>query len=200
MNKDNILKFLLSTFGVNSNNSIFERPLKINSIKNITVSDNEKDELEKYIKNVFQYAKTLPTENNYKYSYIFDYKTYRFIINYPCNYTLTDLLKAYVILSDAYNNTSWTNFCCNNTTGDFNIYCNNCDDCKNCIKCNDCDNCNDCDHCNMCDNCNDCKFSNHLSDCLRCDNCNDCITCNYCDDCNYCTCINNKNKCYEINN
>lgn len=195
MDKDNRLKILISTLSANSNKLIFEGPLNIDGIKNIKVSDVMKDELKKYIFNVFHEIneRRVFTADKYKYSYIIDYETYESIITRPYNYTLTDLLEVYVILSDEYNNTDWTNFCCNNSTGKFNIFCNNCNDCKNCINCDNCDNCKKCIYCYNCNNCNDCKHSHYLSDCLRCDTCNNCNTCNKC------TRINNKNNRYKIN-
>lgn len=182
MDKDNRLKILINTLSFNSNILIFEGPLKIDGIKNIKVSDNKKDELKKYIKNVFQYTKTLVTKDSYKYNDTLDYDTYISMIKNPSKYTLTDLLEAYVILSDEYNNTSWTNFCCNNVTGNFNIFCNNSTRCDHCVYCNDCNDCNDCNYCNNC------------NDCIKCTRSNDCNTCNEC------TCINNKNNRYKINN
>ena len=155
--------------------------VNFDNIKFILNSNYDKNLLNDYIINVFQYAKPLVTKDNYKYDDTFSYDTYKLIIENPRKFTLTELLKVYVILSDEYNNTNWTNFCCINVKGDLNIFCNNCVNCKKCV------------YCNNCDDCNDCKFSNHLSDCLQCD------TCNNCDTCNECTCINNKNNRYKIN-
>lgn len=192
MNKDNRLKISLTT---DSYGLIFIGSLKIDGIvKHIKLSDNKKDELKKYICNVFHEIneRQVFTEDKYKYSDIIDYKTYKSRITQPYDYTLTELLEVYVILSNEYNNTDWTNFCCNNLTGDFNVFCNNCNDCKNCVNCNNCDNCNDCDYCNNCDNCNDCIFCNNCNDCIECTKNNDCKTCN---DCRY---VNYENNLYKI--
>ena len=191
MDKDNKLKISLS---ISDNYSFLfiEGSLKIDgTVKHIKLSDDKKDELEKYIFNVFN-EKRIFTEDNYKYSDIIDYKTYESIISQPYKYTLTELLEAYVILSNEYNNTNWTNFCCNNVTGKFNVFCNNCFDCKNCINCNNCNNCNDCDYCNNCDNCNVCIFCNNCDDCIECTKNNDCKICNDC------RCVNDENNLYKI--
>lgn len=184
--EDNKLKISLHILSDNASRSrsTFEisGSLNIDGIKHIKLTENYKDELEKYIKNVFQYAKPLSNKNNYKYSDIIDYETYGFITSYSINYTLTEIIKAYVILSDEYNNTDWTNFCCNNVTGDFNIFCNNSTHCNHCINCNNCDNCIDCDYCNDC------------NDCVKCTKSNNCNTCNEC------TYVNSESNRYKINN
>ena len=183
MDKDNRLKISLTIVDADHSPFTIIGSLKIDgNVKHIRLCNNTKVELEKYIKKVFQYAKPLSTKDKYKYSDILDYDTYNLRLTMPDNSTLLELLEAYAILSEEYNNTDWTNFCCNNVNSSYNIFCNNCNLCMNCVYCNKCYDCNDCKNCYNC------------NDCIKCTNCNDC------DICNECIYVNSRNNCYKIIN
>lgn len=185
MNKDKKLLSLIKTFTINTNILTFEGPLCIDNIKKVTIPNSKKDELKKYILNVFHNAKPFVSKDNYKCNDILDYDTYHLRLTKPDNSTLLELLEAYVLLSYEYNNYDWVNFCCNNIKGTFNIFCNNC---------TNCDNCDNCVYCNHCNDCINCKFSNYLDDCRDCDKCIDCEICSTC------LGIYSKNNRYKINN